>query len=88
VQDPDDAQDAATKNYVDTEITNSDPAATTYDPAGSSLTVDPFTELQIDEGAGLRLENPSNGVATISMGSHWKNIYVDGTNESARKYGI
>lgn len=74
---PTNAQDAANKDYVDTEITNSDPYATTYDPTDGSVTVDPFRELQIDEGAGLRLENPSSGTARISMGSHWKQFYID-----------
>lgn len=79
VQDPDNAQDVATKNYVDDEITASNPSVETFDSADGNVNVDPLQTLQVDEGAGFRLTDQGNGVARLSMGSHWKTLYIDGS---------
>jgi len=41
-------------------------------------TINNVSEIQIDQDSGLVLTELSGGIAKISIGSHWKNLVVDG----------
>jgi len=43
-------------------------------------TINNVSEIQIDQDSGLVVTELSGGIAKISIGSHWKNLVVDGSD--------
>jgi len=52
------------------EISGSDILGNTYDKR--------FTKLQFDDSTGLNVTEPTDGTAFVSLGSHFKDIFIDG----------
>ena len=52
------------------EISGSDVLGNTFDKR--------FTKLQFDDSTGLNVTEPTDGTAFVSLGSHFKDIFIDG----------